>query len=78
MFCGNNNYNNYLNIEKLYNEWSVNDITTTRGSGGAVLPISHPQLRGASVVLWNDDGFLLDGVSDFDIFDRLKDGRSVL
>ena len=75
---GNNNYNNYLNIEKLYNEWSVNDITTTRGSGGAVLPISHPQLRGASVVLWNDDGFLLDGVSDFDIFDRLKYGIALI
>lgn len=75
---GNNGYNNYLNVEKLYNEWSVNDITTTRGSGGAVLPVSHPQLKGASVVLWNDDGFLLDGVSDFDIFDRLKYGIAII
>ena len=75
---GNNGYSNYLNMEKLYNEWSVNNITTTRGSGGAVLPISHPQLKGASVVLWNDDGFLLDGVSDFDIFERLKYGIAII
>lgn len=75
---GNNNYHDYLNVEDLFENWSVNNITTTRGSGGAVIPISHPQLRGASVVLWNDDGFLEDGISDFDIYNRLKEGISII
>lgn len=58
-------YNNYLNIERLFDTWEVTDFWY-----GHRMEKGHPQLMGAEACLWND---ARNGQSEFDIFDRFRD-----
>lgn len=77
---GNAGYHDRLDVKSLYNDWEVNNFTNNRysGSGSAIMPVAHPQTMGASVTMWNDDGFLRDGISNLDVFDRLKSAVPII
>ena len=58
-------YNNYLNIERLFDTWEVSDLLY-----GNHLDEGHPQLVGAEAAFWYDGA---NGQSQFDVFDRVRD-----
>lgn len=68
-------YPDRLNIKKLYDEFEVNNYSPNRqpGNGTAIMPIAHPQTKGAEFALWNDVTTFRGGFSEFDVFDRFKD-----
>jgi len=56
-------YFDYLNIKKLYNEWTPNQI------GKAIFDYQHPAILGGMFAVWNDH--VRNGISVKDIQDRL-------
>ena len=63
-------------FEHIYDVFNVNNTYTPRrgNAGSAVMPLAHPQTKGAQFVLWNDIASYNGGLSEFDLFDRFKDG----
>ena len=63
-------------FEHIYDVFNVNNTYTPRrgNAGSALMPLAHPQTKGAQMVLWNDIASYNGGISEFDIFDRFKDG----
>lgn len=77
--AGNAGYPDRYNTKRLYNEFEVNNFKSGRNpSGEAIMPVAHPQTKGASFALWNDMTSFRTGFSWFDIFDRLKEAVSLV
>ena len=72
---GNAGYPDRLNIKDLYDKFDVNNFEPDRqvGKGSAVMPVAHPQTKGAEFAIWNDNTSFNIGLSEFDLFDRIKD-----
>lgn len=72
---GNAGYPDRLNIKSLYQTFDVNNFAPDRnkGQGTAIMPVAHPQTKGAEFALWNDVTTFRGGFSEFDIYDRVKD-----
>ena len=72
---GNAGYLDRLDIQALYDTFDVYNFEPNRkvGNGSAVMPIAHPQTKGAEFALWNDNTSFNIGYSEFDLFDRVKD-----
>lgn len=67
-------YHDYLEVEKLYNEFKTNKF-----NNGAVIDESHPQLIGGGFALWNDQiDKLENGITSYDMFDRIFDALPIL
>ena len=76
---GNAGYPDRMDLERLYNEFEVNNFKSGRNpSGEAIMPIAHPQTKGAEFCLWNDMTSFRTGFSWFDVFDRFKDGVAIV
>lgn len=72
-------YPDRINVEWLYEKFEVNDFKSGRNpSGEAIMPVAHPQTKGAEFALWNDMTSFRTGFSWFDIFDRVKDAVSLV
>ena len=66
-------YPDRLNLERLYTEFEVNNFKSGRNpSGEAIMPVAHPQTKGAEFCVWNDMTSFKGGFSWFDIYDRFK------
>ena len=77
--AGNAGYPDRYDTKRLYNEFEVNNFKSGRNpSGEAIMPVAHPQTKGASFALWNDMTSFRTGFSWFDIFDRLKEAVSLV
>ena len=77
--AGNAGYPDRIDTERLYEEFEVNNFKSGRNpSGEAIMPVAHPQTKGAEFALWNDMTSFKTGFSWFDIYDRIKDAVSVL
>lgn len=77
--AGNAGYPDRYNTEWLYNSFEVNNFKSGRNpSGEAIMPVAHPQTKGASFALWNDMTSFRTGFSWFDIYDRIKDAVSLV
>ncbi len=58
-------YANYLNAQRLYNNWEPNSI------GGTYIPAGDDQMLGGAYAIWNDAIDKRDAkVSEYDVFDR--------
>ncbi len=76
---GNAGYPDRLDLKRLYNEFEVNNYKSGRNpSGEAIMPIAHPQTKGAEFCVWNDMTSFKTGFSWFDIFDRFKEGVAIV
>jgi hypothetical protein len=76
----NNGYHNY-NFDFLYNTFNVNNYNATRNAnlgGTGVLPIAHPRSVGAQFCVWNDMTSFYGGISEFDVFDRMRDAVALV
>lgn len=73
--AGNAGYPDRLNIQELYDKFDVNNFEPNRkvGNGSAIMPVAHPQTKGAEFAIWNDNTSFNIGFSEFDLFDRIKD-----
>ena len=73
--AANAGYPDRLNIQSLYDQFDVNNFAPSRnyGNGTAIMPMAHPQTKGAEFCVWNDMTSFNGGFSWFDIFDRFKD-----
>ena len=77
--AGNAGYPDRINAQRLYEQFEVNNFKSGRNpSGEAIMPIAHPQTKGAEFAVWNDMTSFKTGFSWFDIFDRMKDAVSVV
>lgn len=77
--AGNAGYPDRFDTKKLYEKFEVNDFKSGRNpSGEAIMPVAHPQTKGASFALWNDMTSFRTGFSWFDIHDRIKDAVSLV
>lgn len=56
-------YYNYLNIERIYREWSPATI------GATTFPEQHPQIKGGIFAVWNDH--CGNGISQQDVYHRI-------
>ncbi|NQG97155.1 family 20 glycosylhydrolase [Streptococcus suis] len=60
-------YADYLNAERLYNQWEVNKM------GNTIIPAGSEQMKGAAFALWND---MIDrranGILEQDIYKRFE------
>ena len=66
-------------MPRLYNEFEVNNFKSGRNpSGEAIMPVAHPQTKGAEFCIWNDMTSFRTGFSMFDIYDRMKDAVSIV
>ena len=63
-------------FEHIYDVFNVNNTYTPRrgNAGSALMPLAHPQTKGAQFVLWNDIASYNGGLSEFDLFDRFREG----
>ena len=68
-------YPDRLNISTLYDKFDVNNFSPSRkvGQGTAIMPVAHPQTKGAQFCIWNDMTSYGGGFTWFDIYDRFKD-----
>ncbi|MFJ7936075.1 discoidin domain-containing protein [Sporosarcina sp. NPDC096371] len=67
-------YYDYLNIENLFKNYKPNKF-----SNGVVIDESHPQFLGGMFALWNDQVDKREnGITSFDMFDRLFDAIPVM
>lgn len=58
-------YANYLNAQRLYNNWEPNSI------GGTYIPAGDDQMLGGAYAIWNDSIDKRDAkISEYDVFDR--------
>ncbi|MCI8851088.1 MAG: family 20 glycosylhydrolase [Erysipelotrichaceae bacterium] len=77
--AANAGYPDRFDTKKLYEKFEVNDFKSGRNpSGEAIMPVAHPQTKGASFALWNDMTSFRTGFSWFDIHDRIKDAVSLV
>lgn len=77
--AGNAGYPDRYDVKRLYEKFEVNDFKSGRNpSGEAIMPVAHPQTKGAEFALWNDMTSFRTGFSWFDIFDRVKDAVSLV
>lgn len=55
--------------------FDVNNFSPSRnaGQGTAIMPVAHPQTKGAQFCIWNDMTSYGGGFTWFDIYDRFKD-----
>lgn len=66
-------YHDYLNVQYLYNSWIPNNFN------GTVISACEPQVLGGSFALWNDmTGISYNGITEYDMFDRLFPPMQVL
>lgn len=63
-------YYDYLNLKKLYNEWTPNRI------GNQTFDENHPQIKGGSFAVWNDH--VGNGITEKDVNDRVFPALQVL
>lgn len=72
---GNAGYPDRMDIKSLYQSFDVNNFAPSRnyGQGTAIMPVAHPQTKGAEFALWNDVTTYRGGFSAFDIYDRVKE-----
>ena len=76
---GNAGYPDRLNVENLYNNFEVNNFQSGRNPlGETIMPVAHPQTKGAEFCLWNDMTSFKTGFSWFDVYDRFKDGVALV
>ncbi len=68
-------YPDRLDISSLYDKFDVNNFSPSRnaGQGTAIMPVAHPQTKGAQFCIWNDMTSYGGGFTWFDIYDRFKD-----
>ena len=66
----NYSFPDYFDLEKLYSKWQVNIFRLTDAS--LRMDPDDERLLGASFALWNDLHTSYNGVTRFDIFDRLR------
>ena len=65
--AANAGYPDRIDTERLYEEFEVNNFKSGRNpSGEAIVPVAHPQTKGAEFALW------------IDIYDRIKDAVSIV
>lgn len=77
--AANAGYPDRYDTKRLYEKFEVNDFKSGRNpSGEAIMPVAHPQTKGASFALWNDMTSFRTGFSWFDIYDRIKDAVSLV
>lgn len=77
--AGNAGYPDRYDMKRLYEQFEVNNFKSGRNpSGEAIMPVAHPQTKGAEFALWNDMTSFRTGFSWFDIFDRVKDAVSLV
>lgn len=77
--AANAGYPDRFNMPRLYNEFEVNNFKSGRNpSGEAIMPVAHPQTKGAEFCIWNDMTSFRTGFSMFDIYDRMKDAVSLV
>ncbi|NOV00567.1 discoidin domain-containing protein, partial [Paenibacillus planticolens] len=72
-------YSDRMNLGNLYDNFNVNNFSPARnaGNGTAIMPIAHPQTKGAEFAIWNDMTSFGGGFSDFDIFDRMRSAVAI-
>lgn len=63
-------YYDYLNLRKIYNEWTPNVI------GNQIFDENHPQIKGGSFAVWNDH--VGNGITEKDVHDRAFPAVQVL
>lgn len=63
-------YYDYLNVQKLYNDWAPNKI------GNQTFPVKQPQIKGGSFAVWNDH--VGNGISEKDVHHRVFPAMQVL
>ncbi len=73
-------YPDRLDLKSLYDKFEVNNFAPNRqlGNGTAIMPVAHPQTKGAEFALWNDMTSYGGGFSWFDIYDRFKDAVMIV
>lgn len=77
--AGNAGYPDRYDTKKLYENFEVNNFKSGRNPPReAIMPVAHPQTKGASFALWNDMTSFKTGFSWFDIHDRIKDAVSLV
>ena len=58
-------YGDYLNTQRLYNNWQVNVI------GGQAIPSASEQMLGSTFAVWNDSvDTRANGITEIDVYDR--------
>ncbi|MBO5869225.1 MAG: family 20 glycosylhydrolase, partial [Clostridia bacterium] len=65
----NYNFPDYFDLEKLYTKWQVNYFNV---DGSYQMDANDDRLLGACFALWNDLHTSYNGVTRFDIFDRMR------
>ena len=62
-------------LDYLYDSFDANNFSPKRnnGKGGAIMPKAHPQTRGTQFCVWHDFPTFNGGLSEFDLFDRMRD-----
>jgi len=62
-------------LDYLYDSFDANNFSPKRnaGRGTAIMPKAHPQTRGAQFCVWHDFPSFNGGLSEFDLFDRMRD-----
>ncbi|MEE1943467.1 family 20 glycosylhydrolase [Pedobacter sp. KR3-3] len=63
-------YYDYLNLKKIYNEWTPNII------GNQTFEENHPKIKGGSFAVWNDH--VGNGITEKDVHDRAFPAVQVL
>ncbi|MGN1182738.1 MAG: discoidin domain-containing protein, partial [Faecalibacillus sp.] len=78
--AGNAGYPDRYDTKKIYERFEVNNFKSDRSgtNGTAIMPVAHPQTKGASFAIWNDMTSFKTGFSWFDIYDRMKDAVSII
>lgn len=71
-------YPDRYDIKKIYERFEVNNYASDRSGCGKIMPVAHPQTKGASFAVWNDMTSFGGGFSEFDIFDRFKDAVTMV
>lgn len=76
----NANFPDRLNLTNLYNNFDVNNFYSPKyaGNGTAIMPIAHPQTKGAEFAVWNDMTSFGGGFSQFDVFDRMRSAVAII
>lgn len=73
--AANAGYPDYLPISEYYDSFDVNNFNPSRNrsTGVAIMPIAHPQTKGAEFCIWNDMTAFKGGFSWHDVYNRFKD-----
>ncbi|MDR2562230.1 MAG: family 20 glycosylhydrolase [Holophagales bacterium] len=62
-------------LDYLYDTFDANNFSPKRnaGKGTAIMPKAHPQTKGVQFCVWHDFPSFNGGLSEFDLFDRMRD-----